>query len=137
MERKHSYGGGLLLAASFVAASLTACGARSDGSPHAPGSSVAGSLTRGALAQNPPPLMSSMTATTLAQDLTSDSNPSGGLTVLTDVLMVAGIPQCDINIYHIQYGTLGGKGESTTASAALMVPSGSGAACTGPRPIVL
>ena len=32
---------------------------------------------------------------------------------------------------------MGGAGETTTASGALLVPTGSGAACSGARPIVL
>ena len=81
--------------------------------------------------------MSTVTATTLAADLTGDANPSGGLTVLSDALALAGVPRCDINVYHIEYATVGGQGESTSASGALMVPTGSDTACTGARPIVL
>jgi hypothetical protein len=40
-------------------------------------------------------------------------------------------------MYHIQYETVGGANEPTTASAVLMVPTGLGANCTGPRPILL
>ena len=40
-------------------------------------------------------------------------------------------------MYDIQYETVGGAGEPTTASAALMVPSGFGDRCTGARPVVL
>src|SRR6202035_4486115 len=39
--------------------------------------------------------------------------------------------------YHIEYSTVGGANEPTTASAALMVPTGLGAKCTGKSPIVL
>src|SRR5262249_22824353 len=37
---------------------------------------------------------------------------------------------------HIEYNTTGGAGEKTTASGALLVPTG-GTGCSGPRPIVL
>jgi alpha/beta superfamily hydrolase len=40
-------------------------------------------------------------------------------------------------MYNIEYETVGGAGEPTTASAALLVPTGLGANCTGARPIVL
>jgi hypothetical protein len=53
------------------------------------------------------------------------------------VKSVAGAPICDITVYHIEYNTVGGAGEATVASGALMVPSGSDARCSGPRPIVL
>ncbi len=53
------------------------------------------------------------------------------------LLQVAGTPVCGIDVRRIEYRTLGGTGESVTASAAVMVPTGSAAACTGARPIVL
>ena len=53
------------------------------------------------------------------------------------LLTLSGPPVCDILIYHIEYETVGGANEPTTASAALMVPTGLGANCTGARPIVL
>jgi dienelactone hydrolase len=128
MNRKHPSLVPLLLTAS----ALSACG----GSSH---SSLSGSsaLGRGALLQNPPTLMSSIKAQSLAAQLTADATPDGAQSVLSSVLTIAGVPQCDINIYHVEYVTVGGQGESTTASGALMVPSGGGAACSGPRPIVL
>ncbi len=46
-------------------------------------------------------------------------------------------PQCSVVVYQLRYGTVGAQGEPTTASAALMVPSGSDVACQSPRPIVL
>ena len=52
-------------------------------------------------------------------------------------LSLAGTPVCDVAVYHIEYETIGGANESTTASGGLMAPAGSGAGCTGSRPIVL
>jgi hypothetical protein len=53
-------------------------------------------------------------------------------------LQLAYTPECTITVYHLTYNTQDPKGNVTPASGALMVPSGgSGAACTGPRPIVL
>jgi hypothetical protein len=46
-------------------------------------------------------------------------------------------PTCTVNVYQIEYATVGGQNEATTASGALMVPSGSDGSCQGPRPIVL
>ncbi len=43
-------------------------------------------------------------------------------------------PTCSVSVYHIEYGTVGGRSEATTASAAVMVPAGS--SCQGARPIV-
>lgn len=46
-------------------------------------------------------------------------------------------PVCTVDVYHIQYETVGGQGEPTTASGALMVPSGLDSSCRGARPVVL
>jgi acetyl esterase/lipase len=53
------------------------------------------------------------------------------------LFQVAGVPKCTVTFNYFQYGTVGGKGEATTASAGLMVPSGADPACTGPRPVLL
>jgi hypothetical protein len=44
---------------------------------------------------------------------------------------------CGVDVQYLKYGTVGANGEAATASAALMVPTGSNPACTGARPIVL
>jgi len=46
-------------------------------------------------------------------------------------------PLCTVNVYHMEYETVGGKGEATTASGALMVPTGLDSSCQGARPVVL
>lgn len=53
------------------------------------------------------------------------------------VLQVAGPPTCGVDVQRIRYNTVGGAGESTTASAAVMVPTGTAPKCTGALPIVL
>jgi len=50
---------------------------------------------------------------------------------------ITGTPKCAITTYHMKYGTVGGANEPTDATGAIMVPSGSDPACTGPRPVVL
>lgn len=45
--------------------------------------------------------------------------------------------KCDITIEKINYATTGAAGEETTATAALMLPSGDSADCQGDRPILL
>ncbi len=85
--------------------------------------------TEGTLLQSPPPLASNLSAADLLATLTGTaSSPQ-----LQELLTLSGAPICDIAVYHIEYHTLGGKGESTTASGALMVPHGP-SQCTGPRP---
>ncbi len=104
---------------------LGGCNGGSDGPAPSRGASAP---ARGMLLGNP----------TLEQYL-----PAGTLLTLAQtvagqpLLNLAGTPVCDVAVYHLEYETIGGAAESTTASAALLVPSGSNPACTGSRPIVL
>ena len=50
---------------------------------------------------------------------------------------IIGAPACAVRVYKFVYATVGGRGEATDASGALMVPTGRAAQCQGPRPIVL
>jgi len=84
---------------------------------------------RGSLLQSPPELVSTVTAPNLLLELNTAANQQ--------LLALGGAPLCDILIYHIEYATVRAANEASTASAALMVPTGLGASCTGPRPIVL
>ena len=102
---------------------LTACGDNSDGTQDASG-------TRGALLQSPPPRVVSLSAAELTGSLQASSTGKS-------LLAVAGTPTCGVDVQYIQYATVGGAGEKTTGSGALMVPTGSDPLCTGARPIVL
>lgn len=84
---------------------------------------------RGELLQSPPDLLSTVTASDLLLQLNVAAN--------LQLLSLSGPPVCDILMYHIKYSTVGGANEPTAASAALMVPTGFGANCSGNRPIVL
>ena len=53
------------------------------------------------------------------------------------LFQVAGVPKCNVTFNYFQYGTVGGAGEKTSASGGIMVPSGTDAACTGERPVLL
>ncbi len=46
-------------------------------------------------------------------------------------------PECGVDVHQIRYNTLDPAGQPTTASGALMIPTGTNAACTGARPIVV
>jgi acetyl esterase/lipase len=94
------------------------------------GAAVDASGARGSLIQNPPLRTASLTAADLTAQL--QSTPSG-----QQLLAVAGQPACGIDVHYIQYGTVGGTGEQTTASGVLMVPTGAPPQCSGPRPVVL
>ena len=50
---------------------------------------------------------------------------------------LAGTPKCGVDLRYLEYRTIGGQGEATNATAAIMVPAGTDAACNGPRPVVL
>src|SRR5271167_2486581 len=101
--------------AAFFAALLTACGggggAMTSNAPAAP--------ARGTLLQSPPALLSTLTASNLLLELNVAAN--------LPLLSLSGVPICDILMYHIEYATVGGANEPTTASGALMVPTGLGA----------
>ncbi len=45
--------------------------------------------------------------------------------------------KCDIKVEKVTYQTVGSAGETTNATAALMLPSGDSADCSGDRPILL
>lgn len=111
----------------FLAASLlVACGGGGGGTADAGGG---GTPPRGTLLQSPPELLSTVTASNLLLELNLAGNQQ--------LLALSGTPRCDILLYHIEYTTVGGANEATTASAALMVPTGLGVNCTGTRPILL
>ncbi len=80
----------------------------------------------GQLLQTPPQLLTTITAAQMLLQLTGASNQQ-----IQQVLGLVGSPVCDIAVYHIEYATVGGANEATTASGALMVPTGSHSGCTG------
>jgi dienelactone hydrolase len=127
------------LIAIVTASLLAACGGNSGNSGTGNSSSSStSSPVRGTLLQNPPVLLSSTSAADLLVQLTTDaSSQTYGTQVLAQVLALAGAPPCDVDVFHIEYNTVGGADESTTASGALMVPSGADPSCLGARPIVL
>ncbi len=112
----------------FAVLLLAACGG-GGGGDGMPMSTAAATPSRGTLLQSPPELLSTLTASSLLLELNVAANQQ--------LLGLSGPPVCDILMYHIEYATVGGANEPTTASAALMVPTGFGANCTGARPIVL
>lgn len=108
---------------------LSACGG--NGSDAGLGSVIGtiGTPAEGTLLQSPAQLVSTETSPTLLAELNLATNQQ--------LLQVSGTPVCDVLIYKIKYETVGGANEATTASGALMVPSGLGSGCTGSRPMLL
>jgi hypothetical protein len=113
-----------VLWAVLAALGLTACGHDS------PTATVASSTARGTLVANPAFRVASVNAADLTAQLNSQS-------VGQQLLQLAGTPTCGVDVYYLKYWTVGPDNSAQLASAALMVPTGSSAPCTGPRPIVL
>jgi hypothetical protein len=105
-------------------AALVACGSDSTTSTLNP------STAHGALALEPPFRIASVDAATLQARIGS---VAGG----TQLLQLAGTPKCGVDSYDLKFWTVGGAGETTESSGALMVPTGPAPTCSGPRPIVL
>ncbi|MDB6100255.1 MAG: hypothetical protein JWO52_254 [Gammaproteobacteria bacterium] len=108
----------------IACAGLAGCG--SDSSSATLGTST----DRGTLVYDPPFRIASLTAADFGSQL--GMSPAG-----PGLLALAGAPVCGVDFYHIEYNTVGGAGEKTTASGALLVPTGPAAGCSGARPIVL
>lgn len=107
--------------AALVATALAACSAGDGADP---------GTQRGALLQNPPPRTLDDSAPQLRERLSA--TPAG-----RELLAQAGLPRCGVRLHSLEYATVGAKGEGTNATAALMLPHGPGAACSGARPILL
>lgn len=116
-----------LLAACAATALLAACHGSVTASSGPPQSTTP---QPGQLLQSPPAQTGSYSVSDLLSMLTGNSDDA-------QLLKLAFSPACTVAVYHLEYETVGGQGEATTASGALMVPSGSDPSCQGPRPVVL
>ena len=103
---------------------LSGCGSDTESA------TVGTSTDRGSLLFDPPFRIASLTASDFGSQV--GATPAGA-----GLLAVTGPPACGVDFYHIEYNTVGGAGEKTTASGAMLVPTGAAPACSGPRPIVL
>ena len=115
-----------ILAMSATAAVLAACHGSVNGSSGPPQSMTP---QPGQLLQSP-----TKTGSYSVSDLLSmlSGNSDAG-----QLLKLAFTPPCTVNVYHMEYETVGGQGEATTASGALMVPTGLDPSCQGARPVLL
>jgi pimeloyl-ACP methyl ester carboxylesterase len=84
---------------------------------------------RGQLLTDPPTLVASFGIADVLGLLGVD-------TLGKELLTLAYSPICTVNVYELNYETIGAKSELTTSTGALMVPSGTASACQGSRPIV-
>ena len=109
--------------ATLLAAALTACGGGS------PGATINNSTTAGTLIESPPIRLASLNAADLTAQLTATSQGQ-------QLVALAGAPTCGVDFHYFHYQTVGGKDEPTTASGAIMAPTG-GTGCSGARPILV
>jgi len=109
----------------MLALMLAACNSDSHGgaapAPAAP--------KRGQLLTTPPTLVATVGTSDLLGLLGLD-------TLGEELLTLAYSPVCTVNVYQLNYETIGARLELTTSTGALMVPSGSASNCQGARPIV-
>jgi len=120
---------GIAMAAALLVA---ACGGGGGGDTF--GTQVA-NPARGQLMQSPPALITSLTPASFKASLSASATGQGLLQLSTG--STTGDLPCGVDVQYIKYGTVGGAGEQTDASGALMVPTGTATQCTGARPIVL
>ena len=109
--------------AALLAAALTACGGGS------PGATINNSTTAGTLIESPPLRVASLNAADLTAQLTATAQGQ-------QLVALAGTPTCGVDFHYFHYQTVGGKNETTTASGAIMAPTG-GTGCSGARPILV
>ena len=83
----------------------------------------------GTLLQSPPEVLSTYSVPALTLDLRVHPD--------AEVLTLGGGLRCNVAVQRIRYATVGAAGEATTATAALMVPTGLDRRCRGPRPVLL
>jgi len=112
------------LSMAMSAVLLCACGGSS------PTATIAPSLAHGTLAVDPPFRIASLNAASFQAELAATGSGA-------QLLQITGPPRCGVDFYYVEFWTVGGAGETTESSGALMVPTGAAPACSGPRPLVL
>jgi hypothetical protein len=113
-----------LSAVALATAYLAACGGTSSQT-----GALSTSTSRGTLAESPPFRIGSADAATFQSELAATSSGA-------QLLQISGKPVCGVDFYYLKFWTVGGAGETTESSGALMVPTGAAPTCSGPRPIV-
>lgn len=108
-----------------LAVILAACGGSP---PHQDQAAAEPPPVRGALLRQSPTRLLSLDAAGVGAQLQRFGS---------QLLAIAGAPKCGIDFHHFEYHTVGAAGEATTASGALLVPTGADPACSGKRPVLL
>lgn len=114
------------------AAMLAACGNSGDDDDRdtPPAQTPPPPPTAGTLLESPPPRLLSLSIDQLLSVANASSTAQRILDLIVD-------PECGVDVHQIRYNTLDPASQPTTASGALMIPTGSNAACQGARPILL
>lgn len=121
-----------LAALASVALLLAACGGGGGGGIgiNAGLPPPAGDMGRGSVVTDPPEQTAKLSADQFRSNLQASDQGRA-------LLQVAGTPRCGVEVRYLEYRTVGGKGEATNATAAIMLPSGAEIGCNGARPVVL
>jgi hypothetical protein len=98
----------------MAAALLAACGGSSD---------------------DPPPARGTVLAAQVAGNVTAAQIDAGS--AASGLQALAGTARCDVEVRYVLYATRDAAGAPATASAGVLVPTGSAAGCGGERPLVL
>jgi len=93
------------------------------------GGTVNTSTAAGTLINSPPIRIASLNQADLTAQLSATAQGQ-------QLLSIAGTPTCGVDFHYFQYQTIGAQSEQTTASGALMAPTG-GAGCSGARPVLV
>jgi alpha-beta hydrolase superfamily lysophospholipase len=121
------------LAVLGAAAMLAACSNNDDDdrdSGEAGEPPAAPAPTPGTLIETPPPRVLSLSIDAMIAAVNVNSTAAQVLDLIVD-------PECGVDVHQLRYNTLDPAGQATTASGALMIPTGTNPACQGPRPILL
>jgi predicted esterase len=110
--------------------SIAGCGGGGGNDRRDPDPAPQSPAARGSLIESPPARTASLNASNLLGALTS-------LPFAQQLLELIAPPKCGIDIHNLRYNTIDPKNAPTTASAAMMIPTGSDPVCQGPRPILL
>src|SRR5208283_162747 len=116
------------LAIALAAVLLAACG--SSNSQSSQTATISTSTAPGTLAVSPPLRIASLNAATFQSQIAATGTAGAQLLQLT------GNPTCGVDFYYLKFWTVGGAGETTESSGALMVPTGAAPNCSGLRPVV-
>lgn len=84
---------------------------------------------------DPPPARATIVTAQLAGHATAAQIDQG--TTASGIIGLTGPAACEVDIRYVLYMTRDPAGQPATASAAVFVPSGSGAGCSGDRPVLL